>query len=456
MKNIKKILENKLFVKTLIADLISNFGDVVYYIALMTYVTLLPESDRKFAISLMTILGPIPGLLDFLLGYLGDKTKDKIRNILITLFIRTGLYLVLGFTMGFSPALWIVILAIIINLFASIVGIYENNLYPKITKNIISDEEREMFLAFRISTFSSSNIIFQALGGILILFISYQFLAFFNALTFFISALIIVSIKSSLRKAISKKPNEKLDSKLNNKLRDELNTELNNASTENKAEVEETKKKLNIKKMLTEQKHAFKSWFLIPETRICVIIWPFIIPLSNMITKLVVLMLGVHSSMMIVNSSFTISIIQIMYSLGALIGGYVAIKFFKNISITTLTRIETILNLLLFVALYYHQIYIMLVIIVITVIIGVGSDSKFDTIIMNGCDEDKLGVIFGGMGTYFTLGNLIFGIIFGTLISLVSLNTIILIAITMSALLVIYAWLIFKVPESKIESEINN
>ena len=49
----RKILKNKLYLKVLVSDLISNFGDTLYFIALMTYVTEIKESN--LAISIVNI-----------------------------------------------------------------------------------------------------------------------------------------------------------------------------------------------------------------------------------------------------------------------------------------------------------------------------------------------------------------------------------------------------------------
>ena len=54
----KRILQNKLFMGTFVSDMLSNFGDVLYYLALMNYVLLLPEA--KFAISLVTLSESLP------------------------------------------------------------------------------------------------------------------------------------------------------------------------------------------------------------------------------------------------------------------------------------------------------------------------------------------------------------------------------------------------------------
>ncbi|MDW8576118.1 hypothetical protein Q7V23_10190 [Streptococcus suis] len=40
----KKILKNATYLWVLTADMLSNFGDVVYYLALMNYVLLVPNS----------------------------------------------------------------------------------------------------------------------------------------------------------------------------------------------------------------------------------------------------------------------------------------------------------------------------------------------------------------------------------------------------------------------------
>ncbi len=63
----ERILKNKLYMITLAADLISNFGDTLYYLALMNYVVQLPDS--KFAVSLVTISEVLPVLGTFILGY---------------------------------------------------------------------------------------------------------------------------------------------------------------------------------------------------------------------------------------------------------------------------------------------------------------------------------------------------------------------------------------------------
>ena len=46
----KHIISNRLYLKLLLSDLISNFGDALYFIALMTYVTEIKNSHLALSI----------------------------------------------------------------------------------------------------------------------------------------------------------------------------------------------------------------------------------------------------------------------------------------------------------------------------------------------------------------------------------------------------------------------
>ncbi|HEM5607475.1 TPA: MFS transporter, partial [Streptococcus suis] len=118
----KKILKNATYLWVLTADMLSNFGDVVYYLALMNYVLLVPNS--RLALAIVTFSEIFPSFMGLFTGYLADKTVNKISTIKLTLLFRVLLYLILGFCMGFEPALWIVVVAATFNVFADFAGFY--------------------------------------------------------------------------------------------------------------------------------------------------------------------------------------------------------------------------------------------------------------------------------------------------------------------------------------------
>ena len=62
----KKLLSNRLYMSLMASDLLSNFGDMVYYLALMNYVLQLP--DTKLALSIVNFSEIFPVFLSLLTG----------------------------------------------------------------------------------------------------------------------------------------------------------------------------------------------------------------------------------------------------------------------------------------------------------------------------------------------------------------------------------------------------
>lgn len=137
---------------TLASDMLSNFGDVLYYLALMNYVLLLPTA--KFAISLISASETFPILSAFL---------------------------------------------ILVEFLAAIAGQYENGLYTSISLRVVSNDDRQDALAFRQAISFDLDIAFQGAGAVLITFLSYRTHAFLNSGTFLICGLIIFSLRPSLK-----------------------------------------------------------------------------------------------------------------------------------------------------------------------------------------------------------------------------------------------------------------
>lgn len=145
----KRLIHNKLFLSSFVADLISNFGDTLYYLALMNYVLLLP--DTKFALAMITASETLPILAGLFIGIWADKTKNKLDTILATLVVRVGLYAFVGFLMGFAPALWVVAVVCVINFLSDLAGQYENGLYMPVSLRVVAAEDRETAMAFKMT-----------------------------------------------------------------------------------------------------------------------------------------------------------------------------------------------------------------------------------------------------------------------------------------------------------------
>lgn len=291
----KEMLKNKLYVSILIADIISNFGDILYYLALMNYVVQVKQSS--LAIACVSISETLPILLAFLLGYIADRCKNRISSIMNTLLIRIGLYIFVAYVIQFNASLLIVIIISIVNCISDILGQYENSLYYPISNRLVRKDIRENVMAFRQSLNMSLNVLFQTIGGILIIFISYQKLALVNAATFAISYFIIIAVKSLLEKYCDTQPKVS-EEKQNTSLIPLVNS------------------------IFSELKQSVKILWSIGEIKETLISIPILNGGLAIITSLVVLLLAKDNTFMIVNSEITISLIAASATLGRILGSF--------------------------------------------------------------------------------------------------------------------------------------
>lgn len=386
----RKILKNKLYLKVLVSDLISNFGDTLYFIALMTYVTEIKDSN--LAISIVNISETLPILFTIFFGIIADKTLNKVKMIIKTLWLRVLLYLLVAVVMNFKPSIMIVIIASLVNLVADTLGQFENGLFYPISNRIVKKSDREETMAFRQTVVSVMNIINQSLGAFLITFFSFSHLAFINALTFAISLLIMLAIRNQI-----------------NSYYDE---------TISTSKISQFDFKASFSEITSNLKLSINHLFSIGNMKEALLVIPILNGSLAILTPLVVVDLSKDSNLTIINSAITISLLGISTVSGGILGGTLILisKKFKSLSIGTLLKMNLTTVLLSFVAFYFQNIYLIILSSFLSSVLVSALNPKMGTIIFNNIDETKLATIFGGMVTYFQIGDIVSRLLFSTLV----------------------------------------
>ncbi len=328
----RKLIHNKLFLSSFVADLISNFGDTLYYLALMNYVLLLP--DTKFALAMITASETLPILAGLFIGIWADKTKNKLDTILVTLVIRVGLYAFVGFLMGFAPALWVVAVVCVINFLSDLAGQYENGLYMPVSLRVVAAEDRETAMAFKMTVKSLLQIAFQASGAILIGFMSYQNLAFFNAGTFLVSLTIMATLRPALAKLLKENPIQQ-------------------------AEQVETEAGI-VKGIGQSIKESYKVIQNIPVLKASIITIASLNAIFTALSPLAILNMKEFPDFVIANAGTTVALISILFSVGSILGSSLGMALFKNVSLVNLLKFSTLMPVLLFLGFFLHNIYVVL------------------------------------------------------------------------------------------------
>lgn len=371
----REVLTNPVYIKLRLADIISNFGDILYYLALLNYVLLLDEKSN-LAISIINLSEIVPILISFFMGYLADKTVNKYRAILVTLFLRIGMYGIIAFIMGFSPNLIIVITVSIFNLISDCVGQYENGLYYPMFNRLVRDEMREKVMAFGQSLSLSLNLVFKGIGGMLILYISFSCLALIDALSFLISMVIIISIKKEfLNYCYDGEPEQNIE-------------------------------KISFSSLRRELFKAIHELWRIPEIRDTLVVTPILNASLAIVTPITVLCISDNPDFCIVNPALTISLLAMCEPGGRILGSILTVFDLKRINLLNVLRIALLTTVVLLIGIIGQNVYVVLIMSFL-VSIWVGCmDPKMGAVILHYLDDNSLATAFGGITTYFQLGDI--------------------------------------------------
>ncbi|HFU3967136.1 TPA: MFS transporter [Streptococcus suis] len=418
----KKLINNKLFLSSFVADLISNFGDTLYYLALMNYVLFLP--DTKFALAMITASETLPILAGLFIGIWADKTKNKLDTILATLLVRVGLYAFVGFLMGFTPALWVVAVVCVINFLSDLAGQYENGLYMPVSLRVVAAEDRETAMAFKMTVKNLLQIAFQASGAILIGFMSYQNLAFFNAGTFLFSLAIMAGLRPAFAKLLKESPIQ---------------------------EVEQTETEAGLIKGIGQSiKDSYQAVQNIPVLKASIITIASLNAIFTALSPLAILNMKEFSDFVIVNAGTTVALISILFSVGSILGSSIGMALFKNVSLVNLLKFSTLMPVLLFSGFFLHNIYVVLMVIFVTAMTLGVFNPKMSALVMNELPEDKLATVGGGIDAFCQIGMVAGQALVAIMVTVLSATSISLIFLLLSVGLVSYTILVGRRPKNEV------
>ncbi|MBF0778070.1 MFS transporter [Streptococcus cuniculi] len=406
----KKMLKNRLFMLSFVADMVSNFGDVLYYLAMMNYVLLLP--DTKLALSMITLSETLPILAGLFIGMWADKTKNKLDTIVGTLVVRVLFYGIVGLVMGFSPALWIVAVVCVVNLLSDIAGQYESYLFMPVSLRVISNEDREAALAFRQGIGAILRIVFQSSGAVLIGVMTYQQLAFFNAGTFFLSLLITLSIRPALKKLLADNP-----------LKQEV-------------------KKEGSRNLVSDMKQDFLASYQavqgIPVLKAVILVLTALNALFVALTPLMILSIKEMPDFVIFNGPMTIAAVSITYLVGSILGSLLTTSLFKEMTIARLTKWVVYVPVFLFVSFYLRFVYGVFVCMFLVAIFAGVMNPKIHALIYRALPEYQLATISAGITTFVQLGIVVMQGVMSVLIVLCGARSISMIFFLLSLALLVY------------------
>lgn len=319
-------LKNKDYRRLSIANFLSNAGDILFYLAFMTYASKL--KNYSLALSLIAISESIPRLFDIIGGYLADKTYNKFKNIFLMAVVRFILYGLVGILFVTNISQWsLVIAVVIINFISDTVGSYSGGLNVPLIVEVVGQEEFAEAEGFTNGISQVITTVAQFIGSGLLLFLSYSNLAFVNAFTFLFAGVLYASVGLRKKKEISFK---------------------------NVQEVNEQKFWATMKSSYIQIR---KSSGLLSVVLVIALLNG---ALSAIGSLLPIVMAGHRSTMLISTYSFTLALIGLIVSAGAILGSTLGLQLFKKSTVFFMVLMAIALSVMTTIAGIFANILIIL------------------------------------------------------------------------------------------------
>lgn len=376
-------LKNKNYRIFSIASFLSSAGDILFYLAFMTYASKL--QNYSLALSLIAISESIPRLFYIVGGYTADRTKNKYRNIVLAAIIRFVLYGTAGSLLISNLSQWnLVIIIAGINLISDIIGTYSGGLVSPLIVNLVGSDEFAEAEGFTNGLGEIINVSAQFIGSGLLLFLSYSDLAFINAITFLVAGLLFAHVGFK----------QKADKKIQSHQEENINSQ--NFIATMKSSYQQAKKEHGLLTIIFVMAALNGS-------------------LCSMNALVSIVMVANRSTMIISNYSFTLAVIGIAASCGTALGSIFGPQLTKKISIFSVTNFSIVVDICAIVAVLIANIYLILPLFFLITVTASTASLKLTQWLVTSVDQTILSSTIGLLNTIVMIAVPVMTTIFSTI-----------------------------------------
>lgn len=357
-------LTNKNYRMFLINQWVSSFGDTLFYISFISYV-----SEYKFAslaVLCITVSETLPQISQLFTGVIADFQKNRVAKYIVILASKFLLYTLLTlFVTDKNFSMVMVLLICGINLLSDTMSYFAGAMISPLYVRIIGDDMTDA-MGFRQATAGVVNILSNLIGGVLIGVISLQMFVGLNALTFLFALLGVVFIRTSLRDI---------------------------------EEHMEVSKRLTAKSFGEHFLHSMKILSSFPAIIKLIFIAAMNQVILSIITPLTTLML-IHHPFIFFDTGKSIAALSVVIFSGTIVGSFLSGGILKNIPIKMIVYFEEIMHLcILFSWLTNHFLLLLVVVFLCAVAVGMMGPRIFN-LVFSMVPEEVMGTIQSVLGVF--------------------------------------------------------
>ena len=357
-------LTNKSYRMLLINQWVSSFGDTLFYISFISYVS--GYQFASLAVLCITVSETLPQISQLFTGVIADFQKNRVAKYIAILASKFLLYTLLTlFVTDKNFSMGMVFLICGINLLSDTMSYFAGAMISPLYVRIIGDDMTDA-MGFRQATAGVVNILSNLIGGVLIGVISLQMFVGLNALTFLFALLGVVFIRTSLR------------------------------DIEGQMEVS---KRLTAKSFGEHFLYSMKILASFPAIIKLIFIAAMNQMILSIITPLTTLML-IHHPFIFFDTGQSIAVLSVVTFSGTIVGSFLSGGILKNIPIKMIVYFEEIMQLcILFSWLTNHFLLLLVVVFLCAVAVGMMGPRIFN-LVFSMVPEEVMGTIQSVLGVF--------------------------------------------------------
>ena len=183
------------------ASLLSGIGDSLYNIVFIIYAATMPF--KSLAVTLAAMATSLPTMLSMIPGSLADRTQAKTRHMVAARIGQMLLFCGLAGMIVLPASLPLFLGLLAINIISDTLGQYGNGLTLPILHRLIPAKELNTAISFQSATGTTVQMVFQAVGASLIVLLDHNYALFgaINAVTFLLAAVVLIRQNKRLKQA---------------------------------------------------------------------------------------------------------------------------------------------------------------------------------------------------------------------------------------------------------------
>lgn len=183
------------------ASLLSGIGDSLYNIVFIIYAATMPF--KSLAVTLVAMATSLPTMLSMITGSLADRTQAKTRHMVAARIGQMLLFCGLAGMIVLPASLPLFLGLLAINIISDTLGQYGNGLTLPILHRLIPAKELNTAISFQSATGTTVQMVFQAVGASLIVLLDHNYALFgaINAVTFLLAAVVLIRQNKRLKQA---------------------------------------------------------------------------------------------------------------------------------------------------------------------------------------------------------------------------------------------------------------